>query len=430
MLREILTTGFQDKNIRSEKKKKIVPTDRTGISTTKKTTQDYTFNNVISGSDTPQGNSSPIMGKQIESIMNKQDYLSYQNLESTSPGSLQGNNFFTFKEINKNIIENNQPINEENEKNLNDIDNNGDEKKNNEMIIIPGSYELENNIIDNNKEESKDSKNINTENQKKIFGANNVNINTGNYNSNNNTSDRNTNTNINNSKFHKNKSCDLLNKSKATESSNNNNNLYNNGNASFSMLTSNGIDKLKLLEEYISLIKNNGINANELKIQQLQKQKDKLQNKISILSNNIKQFQKITKNNINVKRNLEQEKEFAKKYSDKADKDANGLKKILPANRANIDTMKNQIAQTREETEYINNYTVEIERQTMEIQDEIKKFNGLISNLNKDKEKIMGEIKIYRKKCENLGNKIERVEKSSNDFMENVQELVRMTNQK
>ena len=40
-----------------------------------------------------------------------------------------------------------------------------------------------------------------------------------------------------------------------------------------SLLSAEGIDKIKLLEEYIAQIKNNSTNINEIKIQQLQKQK-------------------------------------------------------------------------------------------------------------------------------------------------------------
>ena len=41
--------------------------------------------------------------------------------------------------------------------------------------------------------------------------------------------------------------------------------------------------------------------------------------------------------------------------------------------------MKNQIAQIKEETKGINNYADDIERQTMEIKDELKKINVKIT---------------------------------------------------
>jgi hypothetical protein len=194
-----------------------------------------------------------------------------------------------------------------------------------------------------------------------------------------------------------------------------------------SLLSSEGIDKIKLLEEYIAQIKENSTNINEVKIQQLQKQKDKLENKVNILSNNIRLNKKKYKDNIKNKKNLEIEKEKVVYDTNKANKDAFSLMKELPNNRVEIEIMKNQIAQAREETKYINNYSIEIDRQTMEIQDEIKKINVKISNVIKEKDKIQNEINYIQKKCVSLRSKIDKAEKSANEFLYNVGQLARLT---
>ena len=194
-----------------------------------------------------------------------------------------------------------------------------------------------------------------------------------------------------------------------------------------SLLSSEGIDKIKLLEEYIAQIKENSTNINEVRIQQLQKQKDKLENKVNILSNNIRLNKKKYKDNIKNKKNLELEKEKVVYDTNKANKDAFSLMKELPNNRVEIEIMKNQIAQAREETKYINNYSIEIDRQTMEIQDEIKKINVKISNVIKEKDKIQNEINYIQKKCVSLRSKIDKAEKSANEFLYNVGQLARLT---
>ena len=61
------------------------------------------------------------------------------------------------------------------------------------------------------------------------------------------------------------------------------------GNIEFNMtmLSPEGIDKIKLLEEYLSQIKENSNEINENKIQELQSQKEQLEYNVKYLSNNI-----------------------------------------------------------------------------------------------------------------------------------------------
>ena len=89
-----------------------------------------------------------------------------------------------------------------------------------------------------------------------------------------------------------------------------------------------------------------------------------------------------------------------------------------------LDYSKNKITQLNEETKFIENSTIEIEREIFGIQDEIKKTNGLNSAIIKDKEKINNEIVTLKKHIDMLKGKIQRIEHSSNEFMNSVGILV------
>ena len=58
------------------------------------------------------------------------------------------------------------------------------------------------------------------------------------------------------------------------------------------------------------------------------------------------------------------------------------------------------------------------------IKDEIQKKNIAILNINKEKEKIKNEIAVLVKHHEALVEKINRIDKASDEFMQNVGMLV------
>ena len=201
------------------------------------------------------------------------------------------------------------------------------------------------------------------------------------------------------------------------------------GNIEFNMtmLSPEGIDKIKLLEEYLSQIKENSNEINENKIQELQSQKEQLEYNVKYLSNNIILTKKKYNDNIKVEKNLLAEKEKVGYDQKKANKDSFNLQKELPNNRVEIELMKNRITQAKEETKNINNYLIEIERQTREIQDEIKKINVKISYAMKEKDKTQNEINSIKKKNNILRNKIVQAENSANEFLYEVAQLAKAT---
>jgi hypothetical protein len=193
------------------------------------------------------------------------------------------------------------------------------------------------------------------------------------------------------------------------------------------MLTPEGMDKIKLLEDYLTQIKENANEINENKIQELQSQKEQLEYNVKFLSNSIILSKKKFNDNIEIEKNLLLEKEKAGYDTKKANKEAFNLQKEIPINKVEIELMKNKITQAKEETKNINNYLIEIERQTKEIQDEIKKINVKISSAVKEKDKVSNEINTIKKKNNILKTKIYKAEKSANEFLFYVGQLAKST---
>ena len=355
MLREILTSGFVDKNINLSGKKSISPKNPSPT----KSKKSPSFKQLNKNQKEQNSYNKPILEEKIEKIKKRPDYLLNQNNESTNPTI---NN-------NKQILKSPNNINNIN---LKDFYNQNEYSDIDELEINNNNLDY----INNNKKDLNKKNNFNEINHKS----------------------------------HKIK--------KETDQ---------NIQFNMTMLTPEGIDKVKLLGEYISQIKENSNKINEIKIQELQSQKEQLEYNVKYLSNNIILTKKKYNDNIKAEKNLLAEKEKVGFDQKKANKDAFSLHKELPNNRVDIEIMKNRITQAKEETKNINNYLIEIERQTREIQDEIKKINVKISYALKEKDKTQNEINSIKKKNNILRNKIIKAENSANEFLFNVAQLAKST---
>ena len=385
MLREILTNGYVDKNINLSQKKS---SSKKKDSKIKKQSSVKPLNFYQTQKELNFQNR-PIFEDKIEMIKRRPDYLLNQNNESTNPTTNNNKQFFSTSDITKNIKspKNNNNMNLKGNYNNNEYSDIGELDSNNNIDNI-------NDIINDNI--SKNNKNKNSSNStllksnKKYFSENNI---------------------INNN----------INKDELNSEKDKNIEL------NMTMLTPEGIDKIKLLGEYITQIKENSNEINENKIQELQSQKEQLEYNVKYLSNNILLSKKKYNDNIKAEKNLLAEKEKADFDQKKANKDAFNLQKELPNNRVEIEIMKNRITQAKEETKNINNYLIEIERQKNEIQDEIKKINVKISYAVKEKDKVQNEINAIKKKNSILRNKIYKAENSANEFLFNVAQLAKST---
>ena len=386
MLREILTNGYIDKNIYLSQKSS---SPKKSNSTIKKPNSIKQLN-LYQTQKNLDFNSKPIFEEKIEIIKQRPDYILNQNNESTNP-TMNNNKQSLYSNEKTKYIKSTQNINNSNI-NIKEICNN------NEYSEI-GELESTNNNNNNNIEHLKDLIINNSKNNKNTKS----------------------NTKKNNSYTFKEKNENNTgNKTSKNESEQN---LEFN----MTMLTPEGVDKIKLLEDYIAQIKENANEITENRIQELQSQKEQLEYNVKFLSNNILLSKKKFNDNIKIEKNLLLEKEKAGYDSKKATKDAFNLQKELPSNRVEIEIMKNQITQAKEETKNINNYLIEIERQTKEIQDEIKKINVKISAAIKDKDKIVNEITAMKKKNSILRNKIYKAENSANEFLFYVGQLAKST---
>ena len=384
MLREILTNGYIDKNIYLSQKSS---SPKKSNSTIKKPNSIKQLN-LYQTQKNLDFNSKPIFEDKIEIIKQRPDYILNQNNESTNP-TMNNNKQSLYSNEKTKYIKSTQNINNSNI-NIKEICNNNEYSEIGELESTNNNNNIEHlkDIIINNSKNNKNTKSNTKKNNSYTFKEKNEN-NTGN-------------------KTSKNESEQNL-------------------EFNMTMLTPEGVDKIKLLEDYIAQIKENANEITENRIQELQSQKEQLEYNVKFLSNNILLSKKKFNDNIKIEKNLLLEKEKAGYDSKKATKDAFNLQKELPSNRVEIEIMKNQITQAKEETKNINNYLIEIERQTKEIQDEIKKINVKISAAIKDKDKIVNEITAMKKKNSILRNKIYKAENSANEFMFYVGQLAKST---
>ena len=386
MLREILTNGYIDKNINLSQKSTSPKKSDSKIKKPNSVKQ----LNFYQTQKNMNFKDKPIFEEKIEIIKQRPDYLLNQNNESTNPTMNNNKQFIYSNEKTKNI---------KSSQNINSNINMKELYNNNEYSDIGELESNNNNNIDNLNEiiinSSKNNKNIKSNTKKN-------------------------NTNNNYYTF------------KAKNENNTENRTSKNGSEKnleidMTMLTPEGIDKVKLLEDYIAQIKENANEINENKIQELQSQKEQLEYNVKFLSNSIILSKKKFNDNIQIEKNLLLEKEKAGHDSKKANKEAFNLQKEIPINKVENELMKNQITQAKEETKNINNYLIEIERQTKEIQDEIKKINVKISSAIKEKDKVSNEINAIKKKNDILRNKIYKAEKSANEFLFYVGQLAKST---
>ena len=388
MLREILTNGYIDKNINLSQKS---TSPKQSDSKIKKPNSVKNFN-FYQTQQNLNFNNKPILNEKIEIIKQRPDYILNQNNESTNPTMNNNKQFVYSNEKTKNIkssqnINSNINMKELYNNNINDNSDMGElESTNNNNI-----ENLDEIMINN----SKNSKNIKSNTKKN---------------------------NINNNYFTF-KGQNEINTENRTSKNESEKNLEFN----MTMLTPEGMDKIKLLEDYLTQIKENANEINENKIQELQSQKEQLEYNVKFLSNSIILSKKKFNDNIQIEKNLLLEKEKAGYDTKKANKEAFNLQKEIPINKVEIELMKNKITQAKEETKNINNYLIEIERQTKEIQDEIKKINVKISSAVKEKDKVSNEINTIKKKNNILKTKIYKAEKSANEFLFYVGQLAKST---
>lgn len=188
--------------------------------------------------------------------------------------------------------------------------------------------------------------------------------------------------------------------------------------------SSHSTNKLQRLEACINQIKYNVYEKSKPLITSKSKAKDQLQNNVDIIVSNLRTIHRETKVNGQLNKEILKENERLVSSGERAVRDTYFTNKELPLLSNEIEDMKTLIAQHNEESRYIRNDSIQIEREILLMKDEIKKMNGQISLILKEKEKFCNAIVVVNKHIETMKDKIQKQDRLSDELMCSVQALV------
>lgn len=186
-------------------------------------------------------------------------------------------------------------------------------------------------------------------------------------------------------------------------------------------------NKLERLSSFINQIKDEKVCNQKQDIENLEKQKSQLETKISFFSSNICQLKKKVENASSQEIIIQRDttKLFSEKEKNLSDSNylKNEIKKCLFEN----EKMKNDLVKTNEETKEVIEACTELENELYEMKEEIKELNNFNSNLKSDIDGLKNELRFYKMKCEMFYERINKVEKKSNAFVDSVGELIKIS---
>lgn len=183
-------------------------------------------------------------------------------------------------------------------------------------------------------------------------------------------------------------------------------------------------DKLGMLQNYISVIKDKEENKNKI-IENTQKKKDILQLKVDTLNTNLKSLNRENKANTKSNKTLLKQNDYYSLAGDKAIESSMFLQKELKPLKNEVTSMEEQIKSLNDETLKYRNTYLEHERDLLSMQDEIKRMNHTNKTLSKDKEQILNELTFLHKKNQTLIDRINFIEMENQQFMHNVGKLIK-----
>ena len=178
----------------------------------------------------------------------------------------------------------------------------------------------------------------------------------------------------------------------------------------------NYMEKVKKMENLIGIIKNNAYEKQKRELEERLRYKNELENNVELLSSYIKMNRYQKKNFNNLMKSIEKEKMRISEKSDKVQEEQLLFNRELPYLRGINNKMEYEIGKKNEETKNIKNKMLEIERNIMELNDEIKQYNKINSNLLSDNEKIKSSVNLLKKHIKLTKEKIEVLDKNSEEF--------------
>lgn len=153
---------------------------------------------------------------------------------------------------------------------------------------------------------------------------------------------------------------------------------------------------IKSMENLINVIKENAYVKNKNDIIIKTNKKNELKNNINILEN-LKKLNRISKTNFrNLSKGIIKENERLNYFSQRANQESYYFNLLIPNLKKEIYNMKKEIEYKHEESKNLNNKKTLIEKEIMEINDEIKKYNRLNNELFNKKEKIKLTLDLFK----------------------------------
>ena len=144
--------------------------------------------------------------------------------------------------------------------------------------------------------------------------------------------------------------------------------------------------------------------------------KNELENNVEILSSYIKMNRVQKKNFSNLMKTIDKEKERISEKSYKVQEEQHFFNRELPYLRGVTNKMQNEITKTNEETKNIKNQMLEIDRDIMALNDGIKQYNKMNSNLLSDNEKLKSSVNLIKKHIKLTNEKVFLLDKNSEEF--------------
>lgn len=183
-------------------------------------------------------------------------------------------------------------------------------------------------------------------------------------------------------------------------------------------------DRLQELENYINKIKE-GTDDDGNELNKKKKEKAELQTKVDILKSNLRSVNKENRTNTSLKKHIDNENNTMKFLGERAKDEAYYISKDLNGLRDEVESMKEEILELNEETQYYRNEYLVVDKDIMMLKDEIKKCNALIASESKEKEKIQSEISVINKHLGAVDDKITKLDQGSDQFMNDVSLLMK-----
>ena len=176
------------------------------------------------------------------------------------------------------------------------------------------------------------------------------------------------------------------------------------------------MDKVQKMENLIGIIKNNAYEKQKREYEERLRYKNELENNVEILSSYIKMNRVQKKNFSNLMKTIDKEKERISEKSYKVQEEQHFFNRELPYLRGVTNKMQNEITKTNEETKNIKNQMLEIDRDIMALNDGIKQYNKMNSNLLSDNEKLKSSVNLLKKHIKLTNEKVFLLDKNSEEF--------------